>query len=440
MNGAFSGSAESADVVVEDSLPQQEVRPTPPVEEAEQPEQVLTSEEIRALRDVASETRRGARIPLRLEQEFEAHERRSARITRVCLGMIPVLSFGSAPFWQTLVAGSPAELIPLLLWIELAVITPLFIAVTLTQFRKVESSLAELMLMGGFLLIVACVELIRYRGHELGHTVEPYLLVTIPVAVVTLARLPLNRCIAFIAGYVAMLFAAWLVLPGSPGRGVQEWILEILLLGTALLTAVGTRLSSRRQWAAGKLLSMMAFRDPLTGLANRRALEDRYEVARRAVSRGEQRGLFFALLDMDHFKKINDLYGHEYGDGVLAELGLVLAQYARRSMDMAARLGGDEFALLLYDCDLDDGRARLTELLEAIRNLGIEHRANRAAVVTVSAGGVAVGPALPLSDAYHAADHCLYKAKHAGRDGLVVEDIAAKAARGGGQYGSNYGS
>ena len=112
-----------------------------------------------------------------------------------------------------------------------------------------------------------------------------------------------------------------------------------------------------------------------------------------------------------------------------AELGLVLAQYARRSMDMAARLGGDEFALLLYDCDLNDGRERLAELLDTIRNLGIEHRANHAAVVTVSAGGVAVGPNVPLSDAYHAADHCLYKAKHAGRDNLYVEDLAEKAAR-----------
>ena len=429
VNGAYTGPAETADIASGEMPPLQEARPAAPVEDPALPEQVLNPEEIRALRDVASESRRSVRMALRLEEEFEAHERRSARITRICLGLIPVLSFGTAPLWQAAVASTPPELVVLLLWIELGVVVPLFIAVTLSQIRRVESSMAELLLMGGFLLVVASVELIRYRGHALGHVVEPYLLLTIPVAVVTLARLPLARCAAFVAGYIAILVGAWLLPGEGPGRGTQEVILEVLLLGTALLTAWGTRRSSRRQWAAGKLLSMMAFRDPLTGLANRRALEDRYEIACRTVSRGQQRGMFFALLDMDHFKKVNDLYGHEYGDGVLAELGLVLAQYARRSMDMAARLGGDEFALLLYDCDLNDGRERLAELLDTIRNLGIEHRDNQAAVVTVSAGGVAVGPNVPLSDAYHAADHCLYKAKHAGRDNLYVEDLAEKAAR-----------
>jgi diguanylate cyclase (GGDEF)-like protein len=429
VNGAFTGPGETAEDASGEMPPLQEARPAAPVEDAAPPEQVLNPEEIRALRDVASEGRRGGRIPARLVEEFEAHERRAARITRICLGLIPVLSFGTAPFWQDAVAGTPPELVTLLLWIELGVVVPLFIAVTLSQLRRVESSMAELLLMGGFLLVVACVELIRYRGHDLGHIVEPYLVLTIPVAVVTLARLPLARCVGFVAGYIAVLLAAWLLPGESPGRSTQELILEVLLLGTALLTAFGTRLSSRRQWAAGKLLSMMAFRDPLTGLANRRALEDRYEIACRTVSRGQQRGMFFALLDMDHFKKVNDLYGHEYGDGVLAELGLVLGQYARRSMDMAARLGGDEFALLLYDCDLNDGRERLAELLDTIRNLGIEHRANQTAVVTVSAGGVAVGPNVPLSDAYHAADHCLYKAKHAGRNNLYVEDLAVKLAR-----------
>lgn len=434
MNGAVTSPVETAEVASEEILlQQQEARPSPPSPDSSEPEQALSAEEIRALRDVASESRRGVRMPQRLEQEFEIHERRAARATRISLGLIPVLSFGTAPFWQSAIAGTPPELVTLLLWIELAVVVPLFLAVTLSQLRRVESSMAELLLMGGFLLVVASVELVRYRGHTLGHLVEPYLVVTIPVAVVTLARLPVGRCIAFVAGYIGVLVGAWQLLPGdSMARSSQELILEFLLLGTALLTALGTRLSSRRQWAAGKLLSMMAFRDPLTGLANRRALEDRYDLARRTVARGQQRGMFFALLDMDHFKKVNDLYGHEYGDGVLAELGLVLAQYARRSMDMAARLGGDEFALLLYDTDLNSGRARLAELLGQIRNLGIEHRANHSAVVTVSAGGVAVGPGMTLSDAYHAADHCLYKAKHGGRDGLVVEDLIAKAARKGG--------
>jgi len=387
------------------------------------PAEELTAEEIRVLREVAAE-RSGVGLSGRLSQQFEQHERRASRSARICLALIPLLSFGTAPLWQAMLAGTPPQMFPLLLALELGVVAPLSLLIAWIQWRHVDSDWGELMLMGGFLFVVGCVEWIRYRGDAVGHVIEPLLSVVIPVAVITLARLRLRRCAVFVVGYLGIFLGVGLLMPGdaTPLNG-QEWLIEGLLLGVALLTAAGIRLASRRQWAAGRLLAMMAFRDPLTGLGNRRALEDRYDLASRAVSRGQQRGLFFALLDMDHFKDINDHYGHEYGDGVLAELGVVLGQFARRSLDTAARLGGDEFALLLYDCDVEHGRARLAELLQAIRDLQIEHRANHTAIVTGSAGGVAISPGRPMSEAYLAADRCLYRAKHAGRNGLVVEDL-----------------
>ncbi|HSW13361.1 MAG TPA: GGDEF domain-containing protein [Solimonas sp.] len=416
MNGA-ADPADTAGPVSGEALPQHSARV------ATSPAQELTAEEIQALRDVASERTHGYRFPQRLEREFKQHERRASRVTRVCLALLAVLGFGTAPLWQAALTGTPPDMVSMLLGIEVSVVA-LFALIAWMQLRHVDSDFGEFLMMGGFLLIVAAVEMIRYRGYPGGYLVAGYLTAPIPVAVATLARLSMARCIGFIFGYIAVITGAWLWMPGeAPPRDPQEGILQALLLGTALLTAAGTRLSSRRQWAAVRLLAMMAFRDPLTGLGNRRALEDRYEIASRAVSRGQQRGLFFALLDMDHFKMINDVYGHEYGDGVLAELGVLLAQFARRSLDMAARLGGDEFALLLYDCDVEHGRERLAELLQAIRDLQIEHSANSEAVVTGTAGGVAVAAGQPLSEAYHAADRCLYRAKHAGRNGLVVENL-----------------
>lgn len=393
-------------------------------EQAELRKLALTAEEVQALGDVAAARDRTYRLPARIEREFQRYERQASRVTRIGLALIPVLTFGTAPLWQSLVTATPDSMLALLLMIELGLMTPLFLAITWVQWRRVESEWGELALMAGFLLLVASVEFIRYRGAVVEHLVEPFLTVTIPVAVVTLARLRIARCAMFVGGYLCVILARYIFDPASAfERGAQEWILEVLLLSTALLSAIGTKLSSRRQWAATRLLEMMVFRDPLTGLANRRALEERYEIAKRTVSRGEQRRLFFALLDMDWFKKVNDVYGHEYGDGVLAELGLVLAQFARRPLDMAVRLGGDEFALLLYDCDLESGRVRLDELLQAIRALQIEHRDSRNGIITCSAGGVAVGPEQDLPDAYRAADRCLYQAKHAGRDRLVAENL-----------------
>ncbi len=394
------------------------------VDRAELNKQELTTEEMQTLGDVADGRRGQFRFPPQIESEFQRFERKASRANRVALGLIPVLAFGSAPLWQGMLANSPAAMVPLLHLIELGLMLPLFMIITWAQWRHVESELSELALIVGFLLMAACVEFIRYKGAALDHRVEPYLTLTIPVAVVTLARLRIIRCVGVIAAYLTVVVGRHTLVPESSLERVpQEWLLEFLLLGVAFMGAIGTKLASRRQWAAKRLLEMMVYRDPLTGLSNRRALEERYEVAKQEVYQGERRRLFFVLLDMDLFKKVNDVYGHEYGDGVLAELGLVLAQFARRPLDMAVRLGGDEFALLLYDCDLQRGQQRVEELLAAIRALQIEHRDNRSKVITCSAGGVAVGPHQDLPDAYRAADRCLYQAKHAGRDCVVAENL-----------------
>lgn len=386
-------------------------------------ERELTTEQVRILNRIANTNARASRFPGSLEREFQAHVRQSARAARIGLALMPLLAFALGPIWQTYFIHPPEAMQPLLLMIQLVIMPVTFTIVAWAQVRYIQSSFAEWLLLAGFLILIACVEAIRYRGAGLGMAVEPYLATTIPVAVITLARLRLSRSICLLLAYFFILSGAhYLERDALEFRNRQEWILEILLLSIALLSSAWSALTARRQWAAKLLLELMAYRDPLTGLPNRRAFEEHYEVASRAIYRGNKRKLFFALLDLDYFKRVNDSYGHAYGDGVLVEFGVVLAQFARRPMDMAARLGGEEFALILFDCDFHDGRRRLNELLQSIRDLQIEHRGNPSAVVTCSAGGVAVGPEHPLSEAYHAADQHLYSAKNAGRDRLSVED------------------
>jgi len=172
-------------------------------------------------------------------------------------------------------------------------------------------------------------------------------------------------------------------------------------------------------------LRTMAFRDALTGLPNRRAFDDHYETAMRALQRQAQPGgsLVLALIDLDHFKRINDEYGHAYGDGVLSELGVALSQFARRPLDLAARIGGEEFALMLYDCSARDGLERAQALCTLVRDMGIENAGAPSGVVTCSIGLVTVSLGTPLSEAYRWADQGLYQAKRQGRDQVVPVDI-----------------
>ena len=172
-------------------------------------------------------------------------------------------------------------------------------------------------------------------------------------------------------------------------------------------------------------LREQAIHDPLTGLYNRRYLEDSLI---RELHRAQRRNspLCVAMLDIDHFKVINDTFGHATGDALLAELGRILRVNLRMS-DIACRYGGDEFVLILPDLSLDDTRHRVQQILELVKKLHIWHGEQLLESLTVSAGVVeAHEHNFDESEILQAADEALYAAKQAGRDQMVT-NLAEKA-------------
>jgi diguanylate cyclase (GGDEF)-like protein/PAS domain S-box-containing protein len=170
-------------------------------------------------------------------------------------------------------------------------------------------------------------------------------------------------------------------------------------------------------------LAALATSDGLTGLANRRHFDERLsEEWARAKRDGSHLSLL--LIDVDHFKKFNDHYGHQAGDACLRALARILAAQVRRPADLAARYGGEEFVLLLPNTDSDGCKQVGERVREALRELGIAHALNPTAkLVTVSLGGAAHIPAEAMTDhtaLLAAADRSLYAAKNGGRDRLVM--------------------
>jgi diguanylate cyclase (GGDEF)-like protein/PAS domain S-box-containing protein len=165
--------------------------------------------------------------------------------------------------------------------------------------------------------------------------------------------------------------------------------------------------------AAHSALALQATTDPLTGLVNLRTLHD---VLDRAVGKASDGGepVALALVDIDHFKAVNDGHGHETGDAVLRGLGGTL-QGACRRRDVAARIGGDEFALVLVDCDA----AAASEVAERVRQ-GIESASgeNGLPQVTVSVGVAAWESGLDREAMQRRADDALYWAKLHGRNAV----------------------
>jgi diguanylate cyclase (GGDEF)-like protein len=164
-----------------------------------------------------------------------------------------------------------------------------------------------------------------------------------------------------------------------------------------------------------------SIRDPLTGLFNRRYMEETLD---RELSRAERehRPLSLILLDIDRFKHFNDSFGHEAGDIVLSSLGALLRS-ASRAGDVACRYGGEEFVLILPAASLADAQRRAEEIREAIRGLRVTHGGRPLEAVRCSMGVAAfpehggVGGAL-----LRAADAALYRAKREGRDQVVLAD------------------
>lgn len=130
------------------------------------------------------------------------------------------------------------------------------------------------------------------------------------------------------------------------------------------------------------------------------------------------------LIDVDHFKHHNDVYGHQAGDNVLRLIATEIGAHARRPRDMAARFGGDEFALILPDTAADGAVQVIEDLLARVRLLEVPGANGQRVHITLTVGVYTRVPAARSEPRhfFEGADAALYKAKAAGRDGYMADD------------------
>ncbi|WP_018175742.1 diguanylate cyclase [Thioalkalivibrio sp. AKL8] len=207
--------------------------------------------------------------------------------------------------------------------------------------------------------------------------------------------------------------------------GVNDFVTKPVL-EDEVRARIGNLLANKRlleevQGQRQKLYDM-AMIDPLTGLRNRNVLA---ECAARFFTEANQKdmALSLILLDIDHFKQINDSHGHLVGDEVLVGVGELL-RTTGREVDVALRFGGEEFLLVLPECDLFDAHTRAEELRQQLREL-------QPAGLTITASfGVTSRPCgreVDMNDLFRVADQAVYQAKSEGRDCVVSRTLDAGA-------------
>lgn len=193
----------------------------------------------------------------------------------------------------------------------------------------------------------------------------------------------------------------------APGLSDAELSFKTTFAGQVGLSVANIRLR--------EALHSQSIKDSLTGLYNRRYLAEVLERDIRRSIRAEQ-PLGILMLDLDHFKKFNDAYGHDAGDTVLRETAAFLTKSIRVE-DIVCRYGGEEFVIILPTADLNAAHARAERIRSKLRELQVLHQGQSLGMITVSVG-VAALPEHGVSskDLLEAADAALYRAKREGRD------------------------
>lgn len=210
--------------------------------------------------------------------------------------------------------------------------------------------------------------------------------------------------------------------PGSGADGLRlDAALQLLRQASVDLPA-GTDLdSSAGLQALLDALCTLSSRDALTGLPNRRQFDVALAAEMDRVARAGEEALLL-LLDIDHFKRVNDSHGHPAGDAVIRAVARTLADCVR-PMDTPARIGGEEFAVILPSCSPASGHAVAERIRRRIESLPIEAGPGLVLRVTVSVGGAFAAPWVRSTPAMwiERADQKLYAAKAAGRNRTHLE-------------------
>jgi len=219
------------------------------------------------------------------------------------------------------------------------------------------------------------------------------------------------------------------------GWAIAAWVIAPILLAAVLLRRRMSHATKRVRelvrivqektadlQRANEELRRLSSLDPLTGLANRRAFSQTLE-EECALSKKTNSPVSLLILDIDHFKALNDSEGHQRGDEHLVSVGAELSRLARRPLDLAARYGGEEFAIILPETRAADAAQIAESVRLAITRLELPHPSSPVAhVLTVSVGVATATPewCSTPDELVAAADQALYRAKNNGRNRVEV--------------------
>lgn len=373
---------------------------------------------------------RGFGTPL-LEAEYATWLRRESAATRRWLMWVPFLAMVLAPVYGSLLLDSHAPAVVWLRLIEFGLTAPLCGLSLFLLYRDPDSPMTTRVMLIAIIVVFWAVALIRWVGAAAGGSLSPEIVMVVPLALAAVGRLRLFLILPMIVCCSLLFLLAEWHIKGAVGYAPTA-LGTLMFAALALMTAIATDRLTRRAWLDRQIAELSAMSDAITGLPNRQWL-NRDMGTLFSLARRNQEPLAVYLIDLDHFKKLNDTHGHAAGDVALRAVGKVLARFGRRALDLAGRYGGEEFVLILHKPKLYGSVRIAEELVRSIADLGIENQGAPLGRLTASIGVYVATPGTEdrPEDFLQQADIALYAAKHGGRNRHLLrqpQDRPAPAA------------
>ncbi len=324
-----------------------------------------------------------------------------------CVAQARRTGVGSANFWMEVAGAVCASMLAWLTWSA--------------HYQRHFMPIARVLVpIRGVLIAVLVAQVADKGAYE-----EELMLLTVVLFSMFFFSGLMFRAALIAAGGIVITFAATAVTMGLSPLGLKS--LVVLLLATLIAAIVhrDVEVSSRKSFLEDALLAELSARDGLTGLMNRRAL-DEHLLRLWHQGQRDRRMLAVLMLDIDHFKSFNDRYGHQAGDTALRRVAQLLMGFTRRPLDMAARYGGEEFVVVLYDMPQQSHVQDIAERIrDAVQDAVLPVTGDSGSpTVTVSIGVGMVEPTVGRTPqgALQFADEALYRAKEEGRNRIVFSD------------------
>lgn len=364
-----------------------------------------------------------------LEPAFREYLAQSGHKTRTVLFVSVFIIALLLPSFSIHLLNEPAALASYSRWLIYAQLPPI-LAGALMAWSRPLSRYVELLCIVVFAYGVAVVLLLRSMGQTYEFAMPLEWIGLSITALLLGARLRFWLTMPWVLlAMVATFLNEWLFVASEPSDYYAVTALSLLVI-IVCIGGYSLEYFIRRTWINSCLLNYISYRDGLTDLLNRRALNHATSHMI-AHARRQHCAFAIAMIDIDYFKDYNDHYGHRAGDAVLCQVADILYNAARRPQDFCGRYGGEEFVLAWVDSDYEGSRQLANTLRTQVEQAGLQHAGSKVSdSVTISIGLYSVHPkAIPalahkmekasdesIALLFDAADELLYQAKTSGRN------------------------